>query len=189
MIHVNTRELLLAHAARYPFMEATDYAKLLYQSAFAGGHLIASREAALNRLADEINAPGGDGFAPLTESIGGGLMRLYLAPARRMGLRAETICGLFVETAASYKPDPARFPPTRAKSPTCAAPRMKQTTLRSATARAIARPIIPPTAWSARISAVISTCSRRSTACSTRKAAPAWRSTADALPERPPRRR
>ena len=103
------RDLLLAHAARYPLMEATDYAKLIYQSAFAGGHLIASREAALNRLADEINAPGGDGFAPLTEPIGGGLRRLYLAPARRMGLRAETICGLFVETAASYKPDPARF--------------------------------------------------------------------------------
>ncbi|MBR3504605.1 MAG: hypothetical protein IKO07_10265 [Clostridia bacterium] len=103
------RELLLAHAARYPLMEATDFAKLIYQSAFAGGHLIASREAALSRLKDEMASLEDGVPAPLTEPIGGGLCRLYLAPARRKGLRAETICGLFAETAASYRPDPARF--------------------------------------------------------------------------------
>ena len=103
------RELLLAHAARYPLMEATDFAKLIYQSAFAGGHLIASREAALDRLTSEMNDLSAEGFSPLLEPIGGGLCRLYLAPARRMGLRAETICGLFAETAAAYQSAPARF--------------------------------------------------------------------------------
>ena len=44
------RDILLRHAARYPLMEATDFAKLIYQSAFAGGHLISSRQAALERL-------------------------------------------------------------------------------------------------------------------------------------------
>ncbi len=103
------RDLILAHAARYPLMEAVDYAKLIYQSAFAGGHLIASPQAALERLKGEMDALQEEGFQPLTEPIGNGLNRLYLAPARRMGLRAETICALFVETAASFRPDPVRF--------------------------------------------------------------------------------
>ena len=97
------RELLLSHAARYPLMQATDFAKLVYQSAFAGGHLIASRQAALDWLRQEMNALPEGGFQPLFEPIGGGLSRLNLAPARRMGLRAETICGLFVETAAAFE--------------------------------------------------------------------------------------
>ena len=103
------RDLILAHAARYPLMEAVDYAKFIYQSAFAGGHLIASPQAALERLKGEMDALQEEGFQPLTEPIGNGLNRLYLAPARRMGLRAETICALFVETAASFRPDPVRF--------------------------------------------------------------------------------
>ena len=106
---VTNRDLLLAHAARYPLMEAADYAKLLYQGAFAGGHLIASRESALERLKDEMKALDDNGGLPLVEPIGGGLCRLYLAPARRMGLRPETVCGLFVETSDSFKKDPADF--------------------------------------------------------------------------------
>lgn len=103
------RSLLLSHAARYPLMEATDFAKLIYQSAFAGGHLIASREAALDRLSAEMNAlPEGSSLS-LLEPIGNGLSRLYLEPARKMGLRVETICGLFVETAADFAPDAVRF--------------------------------------------------------------------------------
>lgn len=109
MIHVNTRELLLAHAARYPLMEATDYAKLLYQSAFAGGHLIASREKALDYLNSEMNELRDTGALPLCEPIGGGLCRLYLAPAKRMGLRAETICDLFIETSAGFEKNIHRF--------------------------------------------------------------------------------
>ena len=103
------RDILLRYAARYPLMEATDFAKLIYQSAFAGGHLISSRQAALERLKAEWDAQSGAGYTPLIESIGSGVCRLYLAPARKMGLRPETVCGLFVETAASFTPDKARF--------------------------------------------------------------------------------
>ena len=103
------RELLLSHAARYPLMEAADFAKLIYQSAFAGGHLIASRSSALDRLEDEMNSLSEGGFQPLVEPIGGGLCRLNLAPARRMGLRCETICGLFVETSVAFEKNISLF--------------------------------------------------------------------------------
>ena len=90
-------------------MEATDYAKLIYQSAFAGGHLIASRENALAWLEREIASLPENDSSPLTESIGGGLSRLYLAPARAMGLRPETVIGLFIETSVSFEKDPVLF--------------------------------------------------------------------------------
>jgi len=106
---MTTRELLLSHAARYPLMQAVDYAKLLYQSAFAGGHLIASPAAALDRLKDETAHLPERAAQPLVEPIGGGLCRLNLAPARKIGLRPETICGLFVETARSFEKDADRF--------------------------------------------------------------------------------
>ena len=106
---MTNRDLLLAHAARYPLMEAADYAKLLYQNAFAGGHLIASPEKALEWLRREMDALPEGALSPLVEPIGGGLCRLYLAPARRMGLRPETVCGLFIETSVCFEKNAARF--------------------------------------------------------------------------------
>ena len=50
------REILNEHAKRYPKMEARDWFKLLYQSEFGGGHLIADKNMALRRLENEINA-------------------------------------------------------------------------------------------------------------------------------------
>lgn len=87
------RKILVEHGARYPQMRAQDYIKLLYQSEFGGGHLIADREMALRRLTAEAEAQTG---APKLayESIGGGLGRLYL-PAE--GLSAQTVLGLFLE--------------------------------------------------------------------------------------------
>ena len=87
------RDILRVHEARYPGMRAQDYIKLLYQSEFGGGHLIADREMALKRLKKEIEECKGVPAAEY-ESIGGGLGRLYL-PAQ--GLSAETTLGLFIE--------------------------------------------------------------------------------------------
>ena len=103
------RALLLSHIRRYPQMQATDCAKLIYQSAFAGGHLISSPEYALNRLKSEWNCPAPNRYVPLLEPIGGGLSRLYIAPARRMGLRPETVCALFVQTSVCFKKNAALF--------------------------------------------------------------------------------
>lgn len=88
------KQLLLEHLKKYPEMQPQDLFKLLYQSEFGGGHLIADRQRALAYLENEIASVRGTterGF----EDIGGGLTRLYL-PAEN--LRPETVLGLFLET-------------------------------------------------------------------------------------------
>jgi hypothetical protein len=88
------KNILLEHKERYPMMQARDFLKLLYQSEFGGGHLIADPAAALNYLKSESDAVQ---TAPARqfEEIGSGLMRMYL-PAK--GIRPETALGLFMET-------------------------------------------------------------------------------------------
>ena len=103
------RALLLSHAQRYPQMQATDCAKLIYQSAFAGGHLVSSPEYALNRLKSEWNASAPGRYVPLLEPVGNGVSRLYIEPARRMGLRPETVNALFVQTSVCFEKNAALF--------------------------------------------------------------------------------
>lgn len=71
--------ILQAHAARYPKMEPTDAVKLLYQSEFGGGHLIANEDACLAYLRAEWERTPFDLDAPLVENIGGGVIRVMLA--------------------------------------------------------------------------------------------------------------
>lgn len=64
-------EILRAHAARYPAMEAADYVKLIYQNEF-GGCPAAARD---GEKECAVQPAGG----PLCEPIGGGLCRVHLA--------------------------------------------------------------------------------------------------------------
>jgi adenylate kinase family enzyme len=95
------KKLMRAHLARYPKMQAADMIKLLYQSEFAGGHLIADATDSLSRLICECR-----GLAPLNadsafEDIGGGLCRIYLGALPALGLAPQTVNNLFVATANS----------------------------------------------------------------------------------------
>lgn len=90
------REILLDHFKRYPAMTPNDYIKLLYQSEFGGGHLIADPAAALVRLKGELEAMQSGAPATALEPIGGGLMRLHLQHVADLGLRPETVNGLFL---------------------------------------------------------------------------------------------
>lgn len=90
------REILLWHAARYPRMQCRDYLKLLYQSEFGGGHLIADPEKALVWLERESAQATEMPNTPF-EDIGGGLLRMYL-PAE--GVASRTALGLFMETCS-----------------------------------------------------------------------------------------
>lgn len=90
------RQILLDHSRRYPAMTPNDYIKLLYQSEFGGGHLIADPARALARLKDELATMRPETPAPAFESIGGGLMRLHLQHLSSLGLRPETANGLFL---------------------------------------------------------------------------------------------
>ncbi len=77
------REILLAHARRYPNMEPQDYMKLLYQSEFGPGHLVDAQDGkVLERLKEEFAQAAGEGYTPAqtVEDIGGGLCRFHLSP-------------------------------------------------------------------------------------------------------------
>ena len=94
-------EVLLEHSSRYPAMALQDYVKLLYQSEFAGGHLIEDPAKSLAWLRKE-RADTPDRAQPKWEAIGGGLARLHIG-----GLPPDTVWEavnrLFVWTAAQNK--------------------------------------------------------------------------------------
>ena len=73
--------ILTLHARRYPAMEAADYIKLLYQSEFGPGHMVAEGDA-LACLQTEFAQAEEEGYAPAytIEAIGGGLCRFHLDP-------------------------------------------------------------------------------------------------------------
>ena len=90
------QKILSEHLTRYPAMTPDDLIKLIYQSEFGGGHLIADPAMALARLKDEIRTMQPGTPAPALEPIGGGLMRLHLQHLAVLGLRPETALGLFL---------------------------------------------------------------------------------------------
>ncbi len=93
------RSILLAERAARPSAVARDFLKLLHQSEFGGGHMIADRAKSLEHLRSECaaleEAAPSEPFSP----VGDGLLRLDLRAVAPLGLRLETVNGLFVQTA------------------------------------------------------------------------------------------
>ncbi len=113
------KEVLKRHLAKYPQMQIQDVVKLLYQSEFGGGHMIASQEESLKRLRREVEeaglrsktiqepmpglragsqVPSKSGTEVPWEDIGGGMCRIDLS-ALGEGLSAWTLNRMFVQTA------------------------------------------------------------------------------------------
>lgn len=69
--------VLRNHAARYSRMQPQDAVKLLFQSVFGPGHLIADRNRAFSRLNDELNQSPSRESVTIDE-IGGGFARMHL---------------------------------------------------------------------------------------------------------------
>ena len=91
--------VLRLHLERYPLMGPEDCAKLIYQSEFAGEHMIADAKSSLEwirRELDETEACKGE----IYEDIGGGVFRLHLGPAKAVGMSPEEINDKFVSSAA-----------------------------------------------------------------------------------------
>lgn len=97
-------------------MQVQDAVKLLYQSEFGGGHMIADAEKSLARIrAEAIENAGIDSKNRQKiinnkpyERIGNGICRLYLS-ALQEGLRPETLNQMFVWTAEQKKGNTAQF--------------------------------------------------------------------------------
>lgn len=92
--------VLRAHIRRYPKMELADALKLLYQSEFAGGHLIKSDAESFARLEQEsLTAQPCPAFSGAFEDIGGGLCRAHMARTKALGIGMQTLHRLFAATA------------------------------------------------------------------------------------------
>ena len=103
-MNTELREILRMHAEKYPQMEPQDAVKLVYQSEFGGGHLIADPEASYVRLLDEasqIRTISSDPFEP----IGNGLVRVYLGGEYPLDLLNRD----FVRSAAAVSGDVRSF--------------------------------------------------------------------------------
>lgn len=96
--------ILKEHLASYPKMEMQDVAKLLFQSEFGGGHMIADAEKSFARIQEEYDSLDLDVIdaVPLTEEIGNGISRIYLL-SLNLGLRAEVLNEMFVQSAHNRK--------------------------------------------------------------------------------------
>lgn len=121
------REILLRHFERYPNMQVTDAVKLIYQSEFGGGHMIANPEKSLSWIKSEWEQAQREvkkeaeregqrkeqreaqrkeqnpeenieTSVHVLEEIGGGICRVSLC-ALEEGLSPETLNRMFVKTA------------------------------------------------------------------------------------------
>lgn len=93
------KQILLAHHAGYPVMELRDMVKLLYQSEWAGGHMISDEEESLKRLETECRSLDVSQDQEVFEDIGGGLCRLYLNSAECAAVSLRTVNRFFINTA------------------------------------------------------------------------------------------
>ena len=76
------KQILIAHAKRYPLMQPSDAVKLIYQNEFGGGHLIRDEQACLAFLRREYDSITKDPNMPLYEEIGNGIVRIHLAAVK-----------------------------------------------------------------------------------------------------------
>lgn len=74
--------VLTEHAKRYPLMRPCDGVKLIFQNEMGGGHLVDDPSTSLKRLRAEWFAALHDPFAPLTEDVGNGAVRVTLSAVR-----------------------------------------------------------------------------------------------------------
>lgn len=96
--------VLAAHAARYPRMEARDWAKLAYQSQFGPAHLLDRDPAALRAdLEAEWAAVDAPPPVPGPEDIGNGLCRFPLSPGADLTLAAPLLARLVLRTAREHR--------------------------------------------------------------------------------------
>ena len=85
-------------------MEIRDLVKLIYQSEFGGGHMIANPQMSLNRIQEEYHSlkPEALDVSSVVENIGDGLSRIYLSCLDH-GIPAEVLNEMFVHSANNKK--------------------------------------------------------------------------------------
>ncbi len=95
------KDALKEHFLRYSKMTPQDTVKLIYQSEFGGGHLIANEAYARARLKDELADTLHDERIPTVEYLGGDACRINLANLPK-GLSTGTLSRIFTESAKLF---------------------------------------------------------------------------------------
>ena len=95
-------DTLKIHLEKYPLMEVTDAVKLIYQSEFAGGHMIKDETTCLKWIESEGSTLTAEQLTqPHFEDIGGGYCRMNLSVMA--ALPAEIIAKIFIRSSNSNK--------------------------------------------------------------------------------------
>lgn len=90
------KSALHMHATKYPKMRPCDAVKLVYQACFGPGHLIADPQRALEHLKREYELTPSRETAPLSEPIGGGVLRVNLAALDSNGVTVNELFAAFI---------------------------------------------------------------------------------------------
>ena len=85
---------LLNHLEKYPHSEIVDIFKLINQAAFGTGHLVKSREAALEYITEELPLVKGSS-TPEIEAIDEAVSRVHLSYLNSHGMSPGTLAALF----------------------------------------------------------------------------------------------
>jgi hypothetical protein len=109
--NADLEKLLSTELKRHPESDIDDLYKLLHQSAFGVGHIIASREQASRYLDEEIRSMPRFEGEPLFESCdpGGKMVRVNLRPYLSKGYAPETLIDVMLASAAAIRADTAAF--------------------------------------------------------------------------------
>lgn len=102
------KDIIIEHTKKYPQMQISDLVKLVFQSEFGGGHMIANPSDSLSRLYKEYEGLTETKLPVLSDKIGNGLVRLHL-PGIDAHISLETVNRFFVNTAAQVNRDTACF--------------------------------------------------------------------------------
>lgn len=111
-VMTQTDRLMADQSARYPGLEAQDLVKVLYQSEFGCGHFAPDGAEALSRLLTEMEASQDkkrEKEPELVEPLGPAFCRVHLSRVRENGLKAETLCRLFMLSAEEKTGDKQTF--------------------------------------------------------------------------------
>ena len=105
------REILNAHAERYPKMEPADLLKLIYQNEFGPAHLELDREESLQSIREEFEGieEEEDFEGSLYEDIGNGYVRLNFQAVDLLDYPIEEINEDFVSSVGVRRGIPQRF--------------------------------------------------------------------------------
>ena len=105
------RNILKAHAERYPKMEPSDLLKLIYQNEFGPAHLHVDTEESLQAIREEFEGieEEEDFEGSLYEDIGNGFVRLNFQAVDLLDYPVEKINEDFVASAGAKTGVPQRF--------------------------------------------------------------------------------